>query len=228
MRIAGAMVLVPAMVLALCGCRTSPRIDGPPPRVEVRLADLEPVEGHAAMRTRQGETVFVDEETIIDLEDIFTAAFVRQGDDDRLLLNVKAGSRMRLEAATVNHVQRPIVVMIDDEVVYTPLLWTSISRQVPVRIGANGITLDEAKRIADAVADQRDFGPWSVRSGQPEASRAGRVRASRAAEAARSAPASSDEPGANASSASNAANPASDAVSPTAPAAAPAAPDRER
>jgi|GEM_PF-1979567 len=176
------------LLLACTGCRTSPRIDGSPPKVEFRLADFEAREGFAPMRSRQGETLFVASETIIDLEDIHTSLLRRQGDDDFLLLNVKAGSRMRLDAATMAHLEHPVVVMVDDEVVYAPILRTSVSRQVPVRVGANGITLDEAKLILEAVADQRDFGPWSIRSDSPEVSRAGRSRAARAAPPAAAAP----------------------------------------
>lgn len=173
-----------AVLVALGGCRTSPRIDGAPPRVELRLASFEPVDGYTPRRSRQGETLLVAPEPVVDLEDIHMALVRQQGKDDFLLLNLKAGTQLRLDSITAGHLERPVVVMIDDEVVYAPLLRTSISRQVPVRIGANGITVEDAQRVMDAVADQRDFGPWSTRSGNDLVSRAGRARAARV-EAAR-------------------------------------------
>ena len=181
--ILGAWLLLFATIAHAGGCRTAPRIDGPPPRVEFRLAEFQSAEGFEPAVSRHGETLFVSTETIIDLEDISTSLLHRQGDDDFLLLNVKAGSRMRLDAATLAHLERPVVVMVDGEVVYAPMLRTSISRQVPIRVGVNGITYEEAKRVLDAVADQREFGPWSARSGDSSSTRAGRFRADRAAKA---------------------------------------------
>lgn len=194
----GRLVVAAAAVAAAAvtgGCRTSPRIDGPPPRVELRLAEFDPAEGFIQVRTRQGETIHVAPEPVIDLEDIASASLAKHGYDERLLLDVKTGSRMRLEGATAGHLRKPVALLLDEEVVYVPLLVTSISRQVPVRIGANGITVEEARRVADAVADQRQFGPWSIRSGDPLHSRAGRVRSSgEASEAAVTAPATAAPP----------------------------------
>ena len=183
----GSAALVLLLLLA-CGCRTSPRISGPPPKVEVYLASFEAVEEWSPSRSRYGETVHLAPEPIIDLEDIHLAMVRRQGNDDFLLMNVKAGSQMRLDAATLAHLNRPVAVVVDGEPAYVAVLRTSISRQVPIRVGPGGITAAEARGIIEAIDDQRDFGPWSMRGRDPLFSRAGRVRASIMA------PESSEEP----------------------------------
>lgn len=151
-------------ILWLAGCRTHPRIDGPPPKVEFRLAEFDATEGYVEMKSRQGERIFVASEAVIDLEDVHTSLIRRQGADDFLYLGMKTGSRIRLDAVTQQHLEKPVVVLFNDEVVYAPILRTSISRQVPVRIGRDGIAMEEAKLVLEAVADQRDFGPWSQRA----------------------------------------------------------------
>ncbi len=139
------------------GCRSSPRLEGPPPVVEVRLAEYEPTDGYLEARARDGSSVWIAPQPIVDLGDFSSAFIRRQGRDDFLLLNLRAGSRIRLDAATLGHLERPIAFMIDGRVVYVPELRTSIARQMPVRIGSRGISPEEAQRLIDAVDDARDF-----------------------------------------------------------------------
>jgi len=151
-------IMLAAATAAGGGCAGSPRSEGPLPSVEFRLAEFEPREAFVEARSRDGETLWIAPEPVLTLEDFSTSLIRRQASDDFLLLNVKAGSRIRLDAATMPHLDRPVVVMIDGTIVYVPTLKTSISRQVPVRIGPRGITRDEALRITDAIADLREFG----------------------------------------------------------------------
>ncbi|MBM4112385.1 MAG: hypothetical protein FJ253_03270 [Phycisphaerae bacterium] len=157
-RLSRIVVATAIAAVPLASCTSSPRLQGPPPVVELRLAEFEAIEGFQEIRSRQGETIWIAPEAAVDLDDFSTAIIRRQGEDDFLLLNVKAGSRIRLDALTLAHLEKPVAFMIDGEAVYVPELKTSISRQVPVRIGARGITLEEAQRILDAVADLRQFG----------------------------------------------------------------------
>lgn len=156
-----------ALAASLSGCAGAPRTQGAMPVVELRLAEFEPRGGFVERTSRDGERLWIAPEAILSLEDFSTAFVRRQGDEDFLLLNVKPGSRIRLDAATLAHLERPVAFMVDGAIAYVPVLRTSISRQVPVRIGVRGVTRDEARRIIDALDDLREFGASGLRRQEP-------------------------------------------------------------
>ena len=84
------------------------------------------------------------------LSDISNAARSTSG-DDFLYLNVKMASRVGLQSDTGSHVKELLALLIKGKVVYVATLQSSLSRQMPVRIGVGGITEAEADEILAAV-----------------------------------------------------------------------------
>ncbi len=155
-RIGGAAL---AAAAALAGaCASHPAFEGPPPALEVRLAEFAPTEGWSQMQLRtDSRPIWVAPEPLLGLADFRDGLVRNQGGRDFLLLNVREGAKVRLENATVPHVDHPLAVMLDGAVIYAPTLKTSISRQVPVRIGPGGISVEEAERVEAALEARKGF-----------------------------------------------------------------------
>ena len=143
-------------IVVLCGCK-SPSQSEPvrsPFQLEWHLASAKPMKDFVEMSDRDSDKgdkkIWVDPRPMLRLSDISNAARSTSG-DDFLYLNVKMASRVGLQSDTGSHVKELLALLIKGKVVYVATLQSSLSRQMPVRIGVGGITEAEADEILAAV-----------------------------------------------------------------------------
>ena len=151
-------VLLAVAFAALAGCGSSQR--GPSgssatavpgtPAFELRLAENQVRKGWSEMPVRGGGTLIVSPQAVLTPPQVNNAAISREG-GEWLILNVREGSRGTLQAATSEHTRKWVVFMLDGQAVYAAVLGMPLSRQVAIRIGADGLTEDEAKRCLEII-----------------------------------------------------------------------------
>jgi hypothetical protein len=153
-----AAILGVAIAATIAGCKSSPSGasgNGAPLQLEWHLAAAKPRKGYTEMTYRDEprtaeNTVWVDPRPILRLSDIANAAKSKTG-DPWLYLDIKVAARVGFQAETGSHVKDLLVLLMNGQIVCDATLESSLSRQVPVRIGTGGITDAEADAIMDAV-----------------------------------------------------------------------------
>ena len=120
-------------------------------RFEVRLAETQPVAGLIVARVvDSGRTIFLHSEMIVTNDDIAQSWVVQDG-PDRFGISVElleAGAK-RMRQATAAHLNRPVAILIDGEVVAAPVVRAVISNSAMI---SGEFTRAEAERIAEGIA----------------------------------------------------------------------------
>ncbi|MEO1268148.1 MAG: hypothetical protein AAFX99_08620 [Myxococcota bacterium] len=119
-------LLIAVTLTLLIGCATTPT-------VEVYLASAEPGPNMAptAMEGTTDTTIYVSSEAIIDADDI--AAYERDGDLIRITLTPEA--RDMFAAATLDHVNNPMAIVVDGKIISAPkILETITSGKIQVQL----------------------------------------------------------------------------------------------
>ena len=143
-------------VLLAGACKSTPQSQAnqTPFQLEWHFASDKPKNDFVEMSDRDvnnpDKKIWVDPRPMLRLSDISNAARSTSG-DDFLYLNVKIASRVGLQSDTGSNVKELLALLIKGKVVYVATLQSSLSRQMPVRIGAGGITEAEAEEILSAV-----------------------------------------------------------------------------
>ena len=144
--------------LAACSApkRAADATPGAPgvPSFELRLAENQLRSGWSEMPVRGGGTLIVAPQPVLVPAQVNNGAISREG-GEWLILNVREGYRAQLQAATEGHTKKWIVFMLDGQPMYAAVLGMPLSRQVAIRIGAGGLTEDEAKRCLEVVKSGR-------------------------------------------------------------------------
>ncbi|MGA1267102.1 MAG: hypothetical protein ACO32J_07990 [Phycisphaerales bacterium] len=148
--------LAAALLATAAACSSpAPRSDaagGPgtdAPAFELRLASSQEREGWTEMPVRGGGSLLVAAQPLLTPAAVDNAARSARGDS--LILNVRSSNRGVLQAATSDHMYKPVVFLMDGQAVYMAVLGMPLSRQVAIRIGPDGLTSDEADACIEAV-----------------------------------------------------------------------------
>jgi hypothetical protein len=121
-------------------------------RFEVRLAEDKPAPGlREAKVSGSDRSVYLHDEVIVNNGDIAAARVVPGGGRSQYSIGVEfnASGAEKIRAATGNHIGKPVAILLDGQVVMTPV--------VRVPIGASAVitgsfTKAEAERIVNGVA----------------------------------------------------------------------------
>ena len=124
------------------------------PSFELRLAENQLRKGWSEMPVRGGGTLIVAPQPVLTPVQVSNAAISREG-GEWLILNVREGYRGPLQAVTEQHTKKWVVFMLDGKPVYAAVLGMPLSRQVAIRIGAGGLSEDEAKQCLEVVKSVR-------------------------------------------------------------------------
>ena len=144
-----------SMLLAAACAAPSRRPDAaagpgtPAPVFELRLASSQEREGWTEMPVRGGGSLLVATQPLLTPADVDNAARSARGDS--LILNVRSSNRAVLQAATSDHMYKPVVFLMDGQAVYMAVLGMPLNRQVAIRIGPDGLTPAEADACIEAV-----------------------------------------------------------------------------
>lgn len=149
------MLLALAAAALLCGCKSTEPVDPskPPFQLEWHLASTKPKKDYVPMTYRdeprtEANTVWMNPNPVLRFSEISNAGRSKSG-DTWLYFDVKISSRINLQAETGSHVKELLVLLYKGKIVCDATLESSLSRQVPVRIGTGGLTEAEATEILD-------------------------------------------------------------------------------
>jgi preprotein translocase subunit SecD len=120
-------------------------------RFEVRLAEDQPAAGLREARVTSGNrSVYLHEEVVVTNADIDRCAIVPGSSPSRFNIGVRfnAAGADKMRQATANHVNRPIAILIDGEVVMAPVLRDPIGESALV---SGDYSQAEAERIVNGI-----------------------------------------------------------------------------
>jgi preprotein translocase subunit SecD len=120
-------------------------------RFEVKLAESNPAPGLREVKRSGSEPpVYIHKEPVVTNSDIATAQLVPGAVPGRYAVGIEfnASGEAKMRAATSGHIGRPLVILIDGEVVMAPVLRSPIGASAVV---TGNFTKAEAERIANGV-----------------------------------------------------------------------------
>jgi hypothetical protein len=122
-------------------------------RFEVKLAEDRPGPGlHQAKVADSDRSVYLHDEVIVTNSDIASARAVQDGPSQyRVDVEFNASGAEKMRAATENHIGKHMAILLDGQVVATPVLRTPIGASA--RITGN-FTRSQAERIANGIRIQ--------------------------------------------------------------------------
>ena len=119
-------------------------------RFEVRLAENQPIAGLVVARVADtGRVIYLHPEIVVNNDEI-AQSWVLQDGPDRFSVSVQflPGGVERMRRATTAHLGRPVAILLDGEVVMTPVVRSPISDSAMI---TGNFTRAEAERIADGI-----------------------------------------------------------------------------
>jgi hypothetical protein len=147
-----ALVAVVIIGIAILGSRLWPRIGFETyahVRFEVRLAEDMPAPGlREANVAGNDRTIYVHPEIVLSNEDVARAE-VSKDQNGRVAVSLQfttEGAR-KIQAASADHIGRPVAILIDDVVIMAPVLTSALGDSAQI----TGMTRDEAERIANGM-----------------------------------------------------------------------------
>jgi preprotein translocase subunit SecD len=147
------MVSVVVLGILFLGSRVWPRMGfetHAAVRFEVRLAEVAPAPGLREARVSGDRSIYLHQEIVVSNADIASAEVLPGRNTGQFLVSVHftPEGTQKMRAATLNHIGRPVAILIDDEVVMAPTLRSAIGESAEI----NGdFTKEEAERIVDGI-----------------------------------------------------------------------------
>jgi hypothetical protein len=120
-------------------------------RFEVRLAEDKPAPGlRAAKISGSDRSVYLHDEVILNNGDIASAQVLPGGGPSQYSIGVEfnASGAEKIRAATGNHIGKPVAILLDGQVVMTPVVRVPIG---PSAVITGNFTKAEAERIVNGV-----------------------------------------------------------------------------
>lgn len=119
--------------------------------VEVRLAEEQPAAGLREMKVPGSDRlVYVHREVVVSNADIAQAEVVESGTPARFNVAIEftPDGTKNMTAATAGHIGRPLVILLDDQVVMAPMLRSAIGSSAVI---TGDFSRAEAERIANGI-----------------------------------------------------------------------------
>jgi hypothetical protein len=123
-------------------------------RFEVRLAEDGPGPGLREAKVAGGQrSIYLHDEVIVNNDDIAVARVVPGGVPPQYAIDVefKASGTDKMRAATGNHIGRPVAILLDGQVVMTPVVRVPIGGSATI---TGGFTRTQAERIVNGIGIQ--------------------------------------------------------------------------
>jgi hypothetical protein len=120
-------------------------------RFEVRLAEDKPVPGlREAKVSGSDRSVYLHDEAIVNNGDVAAARVVRGGGPSQYSIGIEFNSSgaEKIRAATGNHIGKPVAILLDGQVVMTPVIRVPIGASAVI---TGNFTKAEAERIVKGV-----------------------------------------------------------------------------
>jgi len=120
-------------------------------RFEVRLAEEQPAAGLTAVRVAPNRTVYLHPEVVVTNADIaFTNVIPGNTPAQQFWIDVRlnAAGADKMRRATMNHLGRPVAILIDGEVVSVPTVKSPIGAAAVI---SGDFTRADAERIAQGI-----------------------------------------------------------------------------
>jgi len=121
-------------------------------RFEVRLAEEQPLVGLQAVRVSSTRVVYLHPEVVVTNDDIaFSSVIPGNTPSEQFWIDVRlnAAGAAKMRQATMNHLGRPLAILIDGEVVSAPTVKSPIGAAAVINCDC---TREEAQKIADGIA----------------------------------------------------------------------------
>ena len=121
-------------------------------RFEVRLAEEQPLVGLQAVRVSSTRVVYLHPEVVVTNSDIaFSSVIPGNTPSEQFWIDVRlnAAGAAKMRQATMNHLGRPVAILIDGEVVSLPTVKSPIGAAAVI---SGDYTREEAQKIADGIA----------------------------------------------------------------------------
>jgi hypothetical protein len=120
-------------------------------RFEVRLAEDKPAPGlREAKMSGSGQSVYLHDEVIVSNSDIATARVIQGDSPSRYSVGVEFNSSgaEKMRVATANHIGRPVAMLLDGQVVMTPVVRSPIGASAII---TGDFTRAQAERIVNGI-----------------------------------------------------------------------------
>ena len=120
-------------------------------RFEVRLAEEQPAAGLTAARVASNRTIYLHPEVVVTNADIaFSNVIPGNTSSEQFWIDVRlnAAGADKMRRATMNHLGKPVAILIDGEVVSTPTVKSPIGAAAVISCDC---TRAEAERIAQGM-----------------------------------------------------------------------------
>ena len=119
-------------------------------RFEVRLAEDRPVPGLVVAEERQtGRLIYLHPEAVVDNEDLVSASVVEEAPNRfSIAVDFLPTAVDRLHQATAAHINRPVAILIDGDVVLAPVVRAPIGQSAMI---TGSYSRSEAERIANGI-----------------------------------------------------------------------------
>jgi hypothetical protein len=120
-------------------------------RFEVRLGEDKPAPGLREARVSGSDrSVYLHDEVIVNNSDIAAARVVLGGGPSRYSISIEfnASGAEKIRAATGNHIGKPVAILLDGQVVMTPVVWVPIGASAVI---TGNFTKAEVERIVNGV-----------------------------------------------------------------------------
>jgi beta-lactamase regulating signal transducer with metallopeptidase domain len=126
-------------------------------RLEIRLAEAEPAAGLVeATVAGSGKRVYLHAETIATAADVTKARVKEDGSRFSVEVELGAEAAARMAEATRRHVDRPVAILLDGEVVMAPVVRGTVGEKAMI---TGDFTREEAEQIAAGLAPEPGGSP---------------------------------------------------------------------
>lgn len=119
---------------------------------EIRLAEDQPGPGLSEVKLpgtdRSDGSIYLHDEAVVTNSDISTVRALQVGDKYSLSIQFNAAGAKKMHDATANHIGKPIAILLDGQVVMTPVVREPVDASVEI---TDSFTKDQVEKVVKGI-----------------------------------------------------------------------------